>query len=293
MMYDSDSESSHNDISSNNPDFTHNGANSYPISQAPSGISYSRHHSTRYANHVQKVATNTTPGITGRTITEHAPQKRAVQLAKRHAPEREALKDEFRKRKKDKSMRRSGLLVILKLSKANLSRISARQRRDANDLHLKQMVDTDSSYEPSRKSSSPSLPVDSDYATNNLLDLHNVIGAQWIRFLPAYTDFQFDDVPDSTKHLPITVQIGTYIPLPPPETRTSQRAKAPAKLPSKGKPKAKVTKFNDKLQIWAYHTILPEPTFHDPVPSALIELLAYDKKGKHIPDVPGLTPSDP
>jgi hypothetical protein len=135
-------------------------------------------------------------------------------------------------------------------------------------------------------------------ASRSLLDLHIAIGAQYIRFLPQYTDIRYDDCTDLDVHLPVILQVGTYIPaatelapLPSslPRSPTKKRRGRPLSSPTKAKKRAKRTdKFNNQLDIWAHHTLPKQPKFGEGQPVAPLELLAYDENEQNVEGVPGL-----
>jgi hypothetical protein len=135
-------------------------------------------------------------------------------------------------------------------------------------------------------------------ASRNLLDLHIAIGAQHIRFLPQYTDIRYDDCTNLDVHLPVILQIGTYIAastgpeLPSsllPASPTKKRRGRPLSSPTKVKKRVKQTeKLNNKLEIWAHHTLPKKPKFGEGQPVTPLELLAYDENEQNVEGVPGL-----
>jgi hypothetical protein len=135
-------------------------------------------------------------------------------------------------------------------------------------------------------------------ASRNLLDLHIAIGTQYIRFLPQYTDIRYDDCTNLNVHLPVILQIGTYIVAPTgPELPSSQLPPSPMKK-RKGRPQASPTKarerakqpdkFNNKLEVWAHHTLPKKLKFGEGQPITPLELLAYDENEQNVEGVPGL-----
>jgi hypothetical protein len=137
-------------------------------------------------------------------------------------------------------------------------------------------------------------------ASHILLDVQTGIGAEYIRFLPKYPEIKYDECTNLDQHLPIIVRVGTYIPAAPlgeslpQRSPTKKRKGRPLTSPTKPNKKAKkADKFNDKLEIWAHHTILKEPKIGEAKPVTPLELLAYDEDEQNVPDVPGLAIGEP
>jgi hypothetical protein len=123
------------------------------------------------------------------------------------------------------------------------------------------------------ESNNAKTPSDSA-ASRSLLDLHIAIGAQHIRFLPQFSDIEYDECTNPDEHLPIIVRISTY------------NRKMVVK---QGK---KADKFNKKLETWAHNFIAKQLDSSEAQAVTVLDILAYDEDDKHVPDVPGLEEND-
>ncbi|KAG9189280.1 hypothetical protein G6011_06148 [Alternaria panax] len=109
-------------------------------------------------------------------------------------------------------------------------------------------------------------------AYTDLQNLHLAIGAQHVRFLPKYEDVEYDETTEVEEYLPIMVRVGTYN--------------------AAVKPKKKALKIEQRLELWAYHTLPSEPTEEYTAPVSLLEIIAYSKNQQHVPNLPGLDIED-